>query len=132
MEELKVRCGFLTAVMYSLFIELFLDEKGSMLRPFQGKEGIGSPRAQALCKNPILWDRSAYDMLCLNDFKPFFEPAKSRCCYLKECLLLFFPLTQRLTQWFAFRVSEAAKDGAKSIQDEPIVKSWQIRFLPNS
>lgn len=91
MEELKLRCGFLTTVMYSLFIELFLDEKVPCSDHFRVRKELAHHVRRCFRKNPILWDRSAYDMLYLNDFKPFSEPAKTRGCYFKESLLLFFP-----------------------------------------
>lgn len=44
--------------------------KGSNLRPFQGKKELVHCACRSFQKYPALQDRSAYDMLYLNEVKP--------------------------------------------------------------
>lgn len=71
MVELKLKCGFLTTETYSLFTELFSDEKV----PSSGHFRVGKELAHCVCRSfqkyLALWDRFTYDILCLNEVKPF-------------------------------------------------------------
>lgn len=71
MVELKLKCGFLTTKTHSLFTELFSHEKVPSSGHFRVRKELARRACRSFQKYPALWDRSAYDMLCLNEVKPF-------------------------------------------------------------
>lgn len=85
----KHKCGFLTTETDSLFTEQFSDEKVPSSGHFRVRKELASCVCRSFQKYLALWDRSAYDMLCLNEV--IFEPGKGRSCYLKKSVLQFLP-----------------------------------------
>lgn len=68
----ELKCGFLTAKTYSLFKELFSDENVPSSGHFRVRKELAHCVCRSFQKYLPLWDRSAYDVLCLNEVKPFF------------------------------------------------------------
>lgn len=72
----KHKCGFLTTETDSLFTEQFSDEKVPSSGHFRVRKELASCVCRSFQKYLALWDRSAYDMLCLNEVKSFLSQGR--------------------------------------------------------